>query len=328
MTLESRDRIAAFDSLRGIAILFVVACHYLAYAPFDVAGMRAGLWLRDFGQGGVLLFFLLSGYLMWARGRDASPGSFLRRRLGKIVPAYWVNIGFVVAAATVSSVYPAFAPKDVLGNLLFLEGSLGVRPLSGVYWTLVLEVKFYLLFALVMFTPLRPLFWIVPLAAFAANAALTLAIGRGATFLVFLPAFFVGAAIAADKGNRRGRALIAAMLAVAAASLALFGQERGWQAAVFLIFDAALFLLLLRRGWSARWLSFVGSISYSLYLYHMTFGQPILEATAGQFGPVAWAALAATVTVSAFLLSWLSWRFVETLGVAAARRADLLSSPR
>ena len=136
----SRDQ--PLDTLRGAAIGLVLAGHYLQYAPYTVGGLPLGRWLQDFGQGGVLLFFMLSGYLIYttAQGRDAT--TFLTKRFAKIVPAYWVNVAFVLLAGWLLAGFPRFALKDALGNLAFLEGSLGIESLSGVYWTLVVEVKF------------------------------------------------------------------------------------------------------------------------------------------------------------------------------------------
>jgi peptidoglycan/LPS O-acetylase OafA/YrhL len=222
--------------------------------------------------------------------------------------------------------FPAFGLKDTLGNLLFLEGTFGIAPLSGIYWTLVIEVKFYLLFALVFFTPLRPLFWLVPLGAFAANAAAMLTLGRVSTFLIYLPAFFVGAALAAQGRDPRARLMLWVCMGITVLGLALFAPFRGWQAAVFFSVDAALFLLIYRSGFQIRWLAALGVISYSVYLYHTTLGYPLLE----HFGPVVgvagWPLLLIAVVCLVGVVSWASWRFVEMRGVVLARRFEKVSA--
>ncbi len=318
MHATAPDRNPSLDTLRGLAILLVLIGHYGKFAPYDVAGQRFGDWVTDFGHGGVLLFFVLSGFLIWSRAQTVVGPVFLLRRFAKIVPAYWVNVAFVALAGLCVSFFPAFGLRDTLGNLLFLEGSFGIIPLSGIYWTLVIEVKFYLLFALVFFTPLRPLLWLVPLAAFAANTAAFMALGRASTFLIYLPAFFVGAALAAQGRDPWAKGMLPVCVALTALGLALFAPFRGWQAAVFFALDAALFWVVYRGGFEVRWLALLGVISYSVYLYHTTLGYPLLA----EYGPglgAAWPALLVGVVLLVGAVSWLSWRFVEQRGVALAR---------
>jgi peptidoglycan/LPS O-acetylase OafA/YrhL len=315
--MAARDR--SLDTIRGLAILLVLIGHYLHAAPFSVAGAPAGTWVQDFGHGGVLLFFLLSGYLIWTTAQRAPAPAFLLRRFSKIVPAYWANVLFVAIMGSLVAVFPSFGMRDVLGNLAFLEGSFGVAAMSGVYWTLIVEVKFYVLFALVHYTPLRQLFWLVPFAAVAVNVGAFLALGRSSTFLTYLPAFFIGAAIAAREKKIVADWFVAALAAATMLNLGLGATHRGWPAAAFLALDIAVFLGVRRAGVSIGWLAGLGVVSYSIYLYHMTLGQPLLEA----FGPTAgalWPLLLAAVTASMLALSWLSWRWIEGPGVAVARR--------
>jgi peptidoglycan/LPS O-acetylase OafA/YrhL len=232
---------------------------------------------------------------------------------------YWVNVLFVAGAGALIPIFPAFGIKDTLGNLLFLEGSLGVTALSGVYWTLVVEVKFYLLFALVFFTPLKRLFWLVPLVAVAINIAAFGLTGRPSTLLTYLPVFFIGAGLAA-MGRKALPAWAVVLIAAAAlAGVAICAPYRGWQTAVFLALDIGLFLALPRLGFAEKRLAWLGVVSYSIYLYHMTLGQPLLD-WLGPMSGALWPVLLAGVAALVLAVSWLSWRWVELAGVAVARR--------
>lgn len=316
----SRDRRnASLDTIRGLAILFVLIGHFLIFAPYSVVGAPLADWVTDFGHGGVLLFFMLSGYLIWTKGAESPASVFLLRRFAKIGPAYWANVVFVALAGATLPFFPGFGLPDFLGNLLFLEGSFGVAPLSGVYWTLIVEIKFYALFALAFYSPLRRLFWFIPLMAAAGNIGLQFGIGRSSTFLVYLPAFFIGAGIAAAERGKLSTTFLGILAAAAMLDLALAAPFRGWQAALFLAADCALFLAIHRSGLRQPHLARLGVVSYSVYLYHTTLGYPVLD---GLSRLVVWpAALAATLAIVG-AASWLSFRHVEQRFVRLARRLE------
>ena len=101
-------RFPLFDSLRAIAALSVVAFHVTAIS--QVSGTpQPGGWSGDLLRqlaGGVTVFFLISGFLLYrpfvvARlgGRPLRARDFARRRILRIVPAYWV-------ALTALAIYP------------------------------------------------------------------------------------------------------------------------------------------------------------------------------------------------------------------------------
>ena len=94
------SRIPALDAVRGVAILMVVATHSLS-ATVAVTGsynIPAPLFkLFDYGQFGVQLFFVLSGWLMFSlyTGHgDFLQSSYWARRWARIWPLWIV---FVVA---------------------------------------------------------------------------------------------------------------------------------------------------------------------------------------------------------------------------------------
>jgi peptidoglycan/LPS O-acetylase OafA/YrhL len=315
------QRNASLDTLRGLAILFVLFGHYTKYAPYAVAGYSLESWFTDFGHGGVILFFMLSGYLIWTKGQENPAPVFLLRRFAKIVPAYWMNVLFVAVTGLLLWFFPAFGLKDTLGNLLFMGGAMGITSLSGVYWTLIVEVKFYLLFALVFYTPLRRFFWLVPLAAVAVNLVLFFTLQRASTLLTYLPIFFIGAAIAAVERKKLAFPVVLALAAISMVGLALAAPHRGWQAAVFLAFDLALFWTLYRNQLGQRHLAWLGVISYSVYLYHTTLGFSLLEAFGPLFGGL-WPVLMVLVLLLVGVVSWLSYHHIEVYFVWRARKLE------
>lgn len=88
-------RIRELDGLRGIAVLAVVAFHYLAWLP------QIG---TSFGWLGVDLFFILSGFLITSilvdlRGQEHYFKIFYFRRAFRIFPPYFLAIGLYLAVS-------------------------------------------------------------------------------------------------------------------------------------------------------------------------------------------------------------------------------------
>lgn len=160
----------SLEIARGLAALWVFVYH-LRFG-LDPGAFRR---LADAGFLGVPLFFVISGYCMMASSRgiiakQKSAGTFLRRRLRRIFPPFWASILVVLAipflaAAIYSFRYGGYrwpAPgwySLSLGDWFTLstltKGLLWVGPahkpysaVNPVYWSLAIEVQFYLVMAL------------------------------------------------------------------------------------------------------------------------------------------------------------------------------------
>lgn len=133
--------IAVLNGLRGLAVLIVFASHA---SNIFYRGKITG-W--GGGQLGVMLFFMLSGFLMaylYAR-RPATAGEqwkFVVNRFARIYPLFAVVVlsCFVVHRFAMPIwAYRIVSPHDVVEHLLFVRG-------YNVFWTVGPEVVFYLLF--------------------------------------------------------------------------------------------------------------------------------------------------------------------------------------
>lgn len=144
--------------LRGLAALAVVIAHGYAH-PL----LTPGLWAARLGQLGVVVFFVLSGFIMVAisgTGRFSAT-DFLGRRITRIVPLYWL---FTSVIALVAALAPsllkstAFTWPHYLLSLLFIPHEApggSYSPLLSLGWTLNYEAYFYLCFALLAFMTAR-----------------------------------------------------------------------------------------------------------------------------------------------------------------------------
>ena len=158
------DRVLQLDSVRGVAIVAVLAHHYFQWS-----------WGMFSGRSGVILFFILSGYfitgilLRWRSGIESgevAPGTALRlfylRRALRIFPAYYLVLT-CAAALGVPDVREYFGwHAAYLSNVLFaLRGDW--LPNTAHFWSLAVEEQFYLVWPLIVWwTPRR---WLIPLIA-------------------------------------------------------------------------------------------------------------------------------------------------------------------
>jgi exopolysaccharide production protein ExoZ len=149
--------------LRALAALAVVLYH----TGVEASGVCKAVGLScayefDFGFNGVVLFFMVSGFIMvvtsWnSFGKTGAVRTFIDKRLKRIVPLYWlvttvavVGIYFVPSMLNV----PVLDVNYVISSYLFwpaerVNGQ--VRPIANLGWTLNLEMFFYAVFAIALF---------------------------------------------------------------------------------------------------------------------------------------------------------------------------------
>jgi peptidoglycan/LPS O-acetylase OafA/YrhL len=142
-------RMAWLDALRGFAALVVAYFHLQTYVLDRPADVFDG-WL-DLGRYGVLLFFLVSGYvIMMSLERYGSLRRFWVGRIFRIYPA-WLLTALLMAVVVAAGVRPLGGilrenpEAAVLGHATMLQELLGLPSFVNVFWTLSYEMVFYLL---------------------------------------------------------------------------------------------------------------------------------------------------------------------------------------
>ena len=158
-----KSTIISVQILRAAAALLVVF-HHARYQIDEFEDFYGeGFWL--FGQAGVDIFFVISGFIMWVTTDDrrTTPLQFVTNRIVRIVPLYWL-ITLVVAAMAfaVPSLFRGvvLTPEHVIKSLLFIPHyypgmPTRVWPLLLPGWTLNYEMVFYLVFAVALLLPRR-----------------------------------------------------------------------------------------------------------------------------------------------------------------------------
>ncbi len=159
VTSRAQDFLDPLLGLRGAAALGVLVVHCLGAGPLNLttwlklrsAAPDAPGWLAlavlDTGQNFVLVFFVLSGYLIGkvlALGRyppdRAGILRFWRSRVLRIIPLLWLTSLVCLAFSPAAQ----FRPLRILGELLCLSNFTGTT-INGVTWSLAYEMQFYAL---------------------------------------------------------------------------------------------------------------------------------------------------------------------------------------
>ncbi|MEA2145018.1 MAG: hypothetical protein QOG59_605, partial [Solirubrobacteraceae bacterium] len=143
-------RFALFDSLRGIAVLCIVAYHVTSITG-EMNRPIIGDLFSVLGNQALILFFVISGFLLYrpyaaahVRGRSRpNTARYVRRRVLRILPAYWV-------ALTALAIFPGIVgvfSGDWWRYYFFLQ-AYSDRTIGGGIppaWSLCAEVSFYAL---------------------------------------------------------------------------------------------------------------------------------------------------------------------------------------
>jgi peptidoglycan/LPS O-acetylase OafA/YrhL len=286
------------DHWRCIAILWVLLFHGFG-TTFDrslhplvkpLMAVAAPGWL------GVHLFFVISGYCIASSlyklsyKQDGNCWKFLKSRFWRLYPTYWAAFLFAlllnIASAPFNKGNIAQLIPDIrqwVGNLLLIQPYMGTSYYVIVYWSLVVEIGFYII-AGVLFVLWRYL---------GAKVAISIGLGLGGASVLlsqlpiaqigplgawseFLCGMLLFGALWSHSQRHtswRNQALAIIVLLGVLSMGANFAGSSNW-----LWFSAAFALLLyflyqfdsqIASIRALQWFKMIGLMSYSLYLLHV-----------------------------------------------------------
>ncbi|MCQ8180240.1 acyltransferase [Methylomonas sp. SURF-1] len=305
------ERIATLDFFRGIAILMVICGHFL---PQRLVFGNLATSFATMGRGGVIVFFLLSGYLIFKSLQNCNIGAFLCRRFFKIFPAYWLNLLVLFIAGQLGFGLAIHSNATYLANFTMLSDLFRLPNVSNVYWTLLIEVKFYVFIALYSHFLKNRFVSAAPVLFTLANAAMFVLRGQASQLLTFFPVFFVGIQVfQAEKSDWAGVSLLRLALTALLAGLnvAVFDGIYPLWSMAYILGGAAAMAGLLQSGFSMALLAFFGKVSYSNYLYHTLVGYSAFEWIGRQQSLAGNLLAVAVVVVVSTWVAYLSYILVE-----------------
>jgi peptidoglycan/LPS O-acetylase OafA/YrhL len=331
-----RPRFPLIDSCRGIAALTVVLFHVGLVGSLGREGSWRGLenalWI------GVPVFFVISGFLLYrpfamaARdgGRPVDLGRYGLGRVLRIVPAYWAALTFFALTTGLTGVLTAdwwryYGFMQVYEERTMLGG-------MAVAWTLCVEATFYIALPLYAVASrrlsIRGEYWLLGGLAIASFAIRAVTVHNHwgntlpASFVWFIPGMVLALwtvepprflATIARRGTLCWVAAIALVIGAGYSPL-LVSNALMLIAAPLIVLPALSpdATSVVGRILAFRPLLWFGTISYGLYLYHVTLMAWFVDHHGTELGPSAWVSLAAVTLVATTIAAAASWYLLES----------------
>ena len=171
MSTTDPGRLRFANQLRGVAALAVACSHLIGvfWVMRDFAALATATPVQpgpnpplvalishpwfNLGPFGVGVFFLISGLVIPFSLQRHSRGSFLLARLLRIYPTYVVAVLIEAAVIYANAAYWQrpfpYGPWTILSNCLLIQDLVGQPSIDLVNWTLCIELRFYLVIALI-----------------------------------------------------------------------------------------------------------------------------------------------------------------------------------
>ncbi len=344
-------RLTALDGLRGVAILLVMGFHYFYHLEsfyykstlYPYGETFSNVVIFKYGYMGVELFFIISGFVI-AMTLESSKSllDFVIRRFVRIWPALIVSavITFFLLnwsdspfALTRRQFWPNFLPSLTLTPTSLWSGLFPkVDFVTGVYWSLVVEIRFYMIAVI--------LFWLFARQNLARNLVIFTVLIYVVRALLrrwvpgyngvydalfipdYMPWFAAGAVFYELYKERLAKGAALAMLAIAYALIARIslnyapiGRAPPVSSGFALMFLILFWFLATKpasmRIFEIRPLVWIGECSYSIYLYHYAVGMIIISQISKTIGLAPQLLLVAAISLLVFAVGRVSYVTVE-----------------
>lgn len=294
--MKATYRLAEMDSLRGLAAIGICLFHF-ALLPSNVLFLK---YFR-FGVTGVDLFFMISGFVIFmSLNAIQTLKDFWAFRCFRLYPAYWLSI--IIAIINYNFLVHFNFHRhwnDLIGNLLMIQPLFKSENLVDAYWTLYVELCFYTFISLVWYFKLTAKIEQIILAGLTfiliINSFYLLLETSSAGYVHFFILFrgvmplisffgFFASGIAYYNIYIKGWSLRRITILIFSFLLTLVIHSISGKANLFVslwerimceaVFNLLLILIVSKKAGflKARWMMFLGTISYALYLIHESIG--------------------------------------------------------
>ncbi|HKG07489.1 MAG TPA: acyltransferase [Pedobacter sp.] len=305
------SKISIVEVLRGLAVTAVCFAHFAK--PVGTAGHFTGMFnsMEFYFKFSVHVFFVISGFVIpysmhMSKYTIKDYLRFIAKRFLRLHPPYLIALIFTLIIAALSYNYRGLpnpeTPLSVLKSLFFMHAP----TTNPVFWTLKIEAQFYifigLFFAVLQKYPRTALLIAAPILLFLSQTDAVLYLDM----LNWIPFFLIG--------------IVGYLIYIKTENLSF---EYGMMAAliafsfIFYGFGEALaglgttVLMLYYKGSVNSVFSFLGEISYSLYLIHFPIGIKFINLVQRYVAPELNWLLFILAFIISLLCAWAFWRFIE-----------------
>ncbi|BCG89011.1 acyltransferase [Mesorhizobium sp. 113-3-9] len=330
---DENRRYEVIDALRAIAVMLVLIFHYTSRFPADYIRFDHQMELPWQGVVGVYLFFIISGYcIAMTAERAGTVWMFWLQRFTRLEPALIACIAVtLVVVAALGLPGRDVSALDGLENASWVPLFVPTPLVDGAYWSLLEEAKFYFVFGLIfhlwpdrvlaLFTGFTVLGAIAQFSGlWSDHQALIYPFKGIATSYFFFPySLFFLMGIAARRSTRAVQTVVTAGCLVVVIKLWGGSSFSAWVIALSIL---GVIGVQLRDIKIWRGVSYIGLISYPLYLLHQNVGVAIIRWLAPWIGsPYVRIGIAfcTVVAIAAFIAWAVEHRFRRRIEIHAAR---------
>lgn len=318
------QRFHEIDLLRGVACAAVVMFHYLSHGPR--VGWMAQTFVPEvdsiarYGYLGVHLFFVISGFVILMSAQAATPREFVASRVARLYPALWIGASITAGTAWLLSAQEfSISLPNFLANLTMFPHWLNVPYVDGAYWSLAVELHFYLYVWLALqLKQMHRVEWLL-LAWLGVSALNLIRAAWPAEFWLdakWAPLFVAGGTffLIRTRGmtTRRAVLLLASWVLATLYAVRAAGADNPWIVAGVITTIFTVFLGIAFDAWRlprSRLTVMAGALTYPVYVIHQFFGVMVYDKIHSMNAGAA-VALGLT-TLLVLVIGWTIHRFIE-----------------
>ncbi len=287
----NRNRLQELDALRGLAAVAVLLFHYTSRyeSQYEYIGRPLATVPYEYEYLGVQLFFMISGFVIFLTlDKTNRPLDFIVSRFSRLYHAYWICVLLTTGSILLLGL-PGKEPTaiQIFVNMTMLQQLFLIKDIDGVYWTLFVEIIFYMSMLILFVTAqLHRILSILLVWLSIAAIGITLEYYTGLRIpytvetllnLKNIPYFALGIVF---YHRRKNLSYTPSSLLVIIASVVVIAFSKDLTATIACLSFTMLFHLFINEKLQFlknKPLLFLGAISYPLYLLHENIGFVVIR---------------------------------------------------
>jgi peptidoglycan/LPS O-acetylase OafA/YrhL len=300
---KKQVRFGAIHGMRGIAAMSVVLYHLSGNLQPELGTFLPNILTVLFSYGfiGVPIFFVISGFVIsFSIGSESVTskyvGNFILRRSVRLDLTYWASIFFALLLIFIKNIILGEQEDmpstfNIFLHMFYLQELLNAEPIiSVVYWTLCLEVQFYLFYVFSVWfsqkisssnATIINLLIIIPLGIYSITLDLGMTkTGINGLFISNWHYFLMGVLVSQAIRKIPFSSYLLLIWLMIEITFQI-GLEVKAYAIAGIFSAAAIFSMwkfdVLNSFFTGRVLSYFGTISYTLYLVHPDIGWKVIS---------------------------------------------------